>query len=542
MFNIVGLGIKNLRSLQDTGVVDIRPITILVGKNSAGKSTFARTFPLLKQSAERRKQTPILWFGRLVDFGSFDESVSSFASPKHIEFTFRFTTPSAIAFSPREPRAYTVRSDSIDSAGTIDVTITLAEESEERTKLLGVQLSVFGTSISLLFETDIALTVNNKTISVPQQGKFVRLQGSILPQLRLFFPEGDASSSSDTEFTARVRRQRLGEREVINVISRFVHGNTLDEKKVEIADRLPLATSEALLQKCKTLSSVPDSWRSAVRSWSENHSYLLQLRDALLLFKLQPLLTELDEMLATFCANITYLEPLRATAQRYYRREEVSVDSIDSKGLNTAFFIQSLSLTEKASLNRWLSEAFGFEVSAKVDRGHTSLEITDKTVGTSPMNMADVGLGYSQLLPVALQLWASRTPPRQAGSGLRAQLPRNIRFDRRPVVVVEQPELHLHPAFQASLADLLARCVKPVKAFGEAERLESPLRIIAETHSSSLISRLGELVGNGLIDPDLISILLFEPSSTQTGASNIRRAFFDSAGRLKNWPIGFFDA
>ena len=41
--------IKNLRSLKDTGRVELKPITLLVGANSSGKSTFLRTFPLLKQ-------------------------------------------------------------------------------------------------------------------------------------------------------------------------------------------------------------------------------------------------------------------------------------------------------------------------------------------------------------------------------------------------------------------------------------------------------------------------------------------------------------
>ena len=56
--------IKNFRSLQDTGNIDLKPITILVGKNSAGKSTFLRTFPLFKQSVEERTKAPILLYSR----------------------------------------------------------------------------------------------------------------------------------------------------------------------------------------------------------------------------------------------------------------------------------------------------------------------------------------------------------------------------------------------------------------------------------------------------------------------------------------------
>ena len=41
--------IEGLRSLTDTGFIDIKPLTILVGENSSGKSTFIRFFPLLRE-------------------------------------------------------------------------------------------------------------------------------------------------------------------------------------------------------------------------------------------------------------------------------------------------------------------------------------------------------------------------------------------------------------------------------------------------------------------------------------------------------------
>jgi AAA15 family ATPase/GTPase len=38
--------LKNLRSLEDTGFIDLKPITFLLGSNSSGKSTFLRSLPL----------------------------------------------------------------------------------------------------------------------------------------------------------------------------------------------------------------------------------------------------------------------------------------------------------------------------------------------------------------------------------------------------------------------------------------------------------------------------------------------------------------
>ena len=50
---IESVKIKNLRSLIDTGFINIKKINILLGANSSGKSTFLRSFPLFTQSVKK---------------------------------------------------------------------------------------------------------------------------------------------------------------------------------------------------------------------------------------------------------------------------------------------------------------------------------------------------------------------------------------------------------------------------------------------------------------------------------------------------------
>ncbi len=66
--------IQNLRSLSDTGEINLKPINILLGANSSGKSTFLRSFPLFKQSISNSTKGPILWYGDFVDFGTFKDA------------------------------------------------------------------------------------------------------------------------------------------------------------------------------------------------------------------------------------------------------------------------------------------------------------------------------------------------------------------------------------------------------------------------------------------------------------------------------------
>jgi predicted ATPase len=122
------------------------------------------------------------------------------------------------------------------------------------------------------------------------------------------------------------------------------------------------------------------------------------------------------------------------------------------------------------------------------------------------VNIADVGFGVSQTLPVVVALLAA----------IPGQL-----------VFVEQPEIHLHPRAQVAMARLLANAAT------------RGVRVVAETHSSLLLLGVQSLVAEGsLRAPDVaLHWFLRDPGS---GITTIRSAELDSAGRFGDWP-GDFD-
>ena len=67
--------IKNLRSIVDSGDIHLSNINILLGKNSSGKSSFLRLFPLLKETSRHELRAPILWFDENYDFGDFSTTI-----------------------------------------------------------------------------------------------------------------------------------------------------------------------------------------------------------------------------------------------------------------------------------------------------------------------------------------------------------------------------------------------------------------------------------------------------------------------------------
>jgi len=154
--------------------------------------------------------------------------------------------------------------------------------------------------------------------------------------------------------------------------------------------------------------------------------------------------------------------------------------------------------------------------------GHISLNIG---VGQSQKNhnIADTGFGFSQILPIITQLWFLSLPSTS-----------HRRFKETITYAIEQPELHLHPRLQSMLTDSL------VASVNTAKENNLNLRLVIETHSETLVNRLGDLVSENKISPDEVSIILFEPSE-ETGEIKIRNSYFNSNGYLVNWPLGFFD-
>ncbi len=100
----------------------------------------------------------------------------------------------------------------------------------------------------------------------------------------------------------------------------------------------------------------------------------------------------------------------------------------------------------------------------------------------TPTNIADMGFGISQVLPIAAQLWSSsQSASRNSASSF---------------IVIEQPELHLHPEYQARLGDVFAGYIKNQsdKNQNNQSRTQIDSRLIIETHSQHLVNRIGALI------------------------------------------------
>lgn len=211
--------------------------------------------------------------------------------------------------------------------------------------------------------------------------------------------------------------------------------------------------------------------------------------------------------------NTIHLGGLRGNPERMYRLTSTGNKYPGRFEHYTASVIHNWQVTK--------NECFSSLVDALIENRITSRIFTRKTgdigievqVGrlmhaevddTDRVNIADVGLGVSQILPVIVALIAAE--PGQ-------------------LVYLEQPELHLHPNAQIALAQVLADAAK------------RGVRVVAETHSSLLLLGVQILVAEGQLAPELVKLHWF--SRNKEGITEVDSVDIDEAGRYGEWSVDF---
>ena len=170
--------------------------------------------------------------------------------------------------------------------------------------------------------------------------------------------------------------------------------------------------------------------------------------------------------------------------------------------------VRTSSATLMQAVTEWMHYLGVADQVATTDRGSLGHELTvvTSTAGKS-VPLTHVGVGVSQCLPVVVSLLL-------AGGGT--------------MTLLEQPELHLHPAVQSRLGDfLLAMSI-------------SGRQCLVETHSEYLINRLRLRIAQGEADEiqDNVAILF---ASMEQGATTFDEVDVNPYGAITNWPRGFFD-
>ena len=516
--------IQNVRSLADTGHVPLLPITLLVGRNSSGKSTFLRSFPLLRQSVERDTTGPILWYGSLVDFGSHETAVRRGHEDAGITLSFRATV------GPANDVTISFYRDAAPVLEAVDVEVEVdlhAVGRDKKTVATGCRLRMLDDEVDLTF-SDGAVTefrVNELDVLDAVGPYVLAQQGGLLPDVIPTRPPRRGETARKSEPPRPLRRRRVDPivDRIQSSIDPFFHGNTDPVKRWRAAMDIGYGSPEETLRSLRVASNVP-SWERQTARLRTGHTRFKQIRSRVLARTVPLLIRLTDHAITQMARSVTYSNPLRAAAERYYRKQDLAVDEIDPGGANLAMYLRSLTDRERVAFRAWTERHLGFGVVASSLQGHVSVDVV--VDDNERVNLTDMGFGYSQVLPVVAQIW-----DRTARTRRRLRRPKAL---RSVVFAIEQPELHLHPALQARVADLLVRTARAAREAG------FEVRFVVETHSSVIVNRIGQLIAEGDgVHPDDVQVLLFESESPSD--TSVRAATFDSRGVLQDWPYGFFE-
>jgi hypothetical protein len=534
---ISALTIENFKGIGPPALITFKPITLLFGPNSAGKSTILQALHYAREIFERQNFDPdkTLDGGESLDLGGFKSLVHKFDTSKAITLRFdldlsdsdlpEYLAPPEKNFSESfnhlqaigrlpEPESWDL-SDKVES-GWVEIKLKWSH-ALERVQLTDYETGFDGHPFARIKATD--------------DGRRVRL--AYLNFEHPSFPIPDPDSFEGVEDCPRSS---------IDLMFDIV----VDEKVVPKGEDLELGLvglKSALPRSGRPLQLLDSCLVD--EGGGENHKIALELAA-----NLSQLLVGPAEVLRDFLREIRYLGPLRETPPRNYtplRSEDKSRwagglaawDTLYKKGpgfiervsswfsdetrLNSGYMLKLKRIKEvdpdapyfKSLVDGTFrddgDDQIG-ELDSQPDKNRLVLIDNKRGIEVHPQ---DVGVGISQVLPVIV-----------------GALDETIQ-----IFAVEQPELHIHPALQVALGDLF---------ISEAQ---GGLRFfLIETHSEHLILRLMRRMRETYLQknsthppvtPEDVAVLYVELDGDH---SVVREMPLNERGELvKAWPGGFFE-
>ena len=227
--------------------------------------------------------------------------------------------------------------------------------------------------------------------------------------------------------------------------------------------------------------------------------------------------------------KLYYLGPLREKARRAYPWQDKMPSSVGVSGERA---IEALLASDQRShqegiarelksngyakklypvsqvVRLWLQEleiVESFDVQQIASDWNHYRVMIKRDLDSAEVLLPDVGFGVSQVLPVLVLL---------------AFVPKGS------VVILEQPELHLHPSVQSGLADIILETARVRRA-----------QVILESHSEHLLTRIQRRVAEESYPKDDVALYF---CAQREGRSTIEPLGLDEFGRISNWPQNFF--
>lgn len=532
---IKSISLKNFKGFSEEVRIDLRPITLLFGANSAGKSTILQALQYVREILERNNPNPdrTLQGGEAVDLGGFLNLVHGRDPAKRIEIEIGMD----------------VRGESIPelTPESFDEWVGSNDTNDFYELLYRIRRSVLFCSIKL----EISWHPLRQTAVVT--GYEVGVNGAMCVRLDASADGRDVSMrmNSGNPIFMRERSQQEIDDEA-ELLASLLDDWASSEDLRGIEDSTPPQSTQS-----KWVSMLPDILSgvrdvgldrpgAGLRSWLYGFGSAMPKLDRMLNIPVSGVQGAQNVYIAreftAFLSWLTvgpamllrdqlqaarYVGPLRCIPPRGFEASLTKNEAAWSNGMAAweALLTRSQEMVERCS--HWMQDAdrlnsgyglvrtevqeIDYNTGAPLGRSKPRIALIDQAGLTH--QALDVGVGISQVLPVVVA----------------------AQDDRASIVSIEQPELHVHPAVQVGLGDLFID--------GAIER---GLSFLLETHSEHLILRLLRRIREAAeegntehINPDLLGVYYL---AKENGAITATRLPVNAEGDFDTpWPKGFFE-
>lgn len=545
------ISFENYKAFKN-GTLELRPITILLGANSVGKSSIIQLILMLKQTALlENSKSSLKLHGESTSLGENENIFQNRDTSKGIKIGFEFIDSNLMNL---------LRNDLFnDFTNRISQPIQYIDHSYMKTilkKRMNVNLDPFlykrggGVKKSIFQSKEKFLDLINEIDKLNSEIKKNKLSDAYYFFLRnILYKEENTLDSLEAIFDFLNYTRKYIKSEYFSICFEIQNHKFKDENILKLSSlELKLKNSEKKILQIwfgidklgfyNNIEIKSDFTQGQILNKKDKDELLSLINQNSTIFTiftytskyrdlfmgihddeysivtrtiLQIISTSIETIRKQFYKGlINHVSPLRAHPKRYYFLDKTNVNAVlDSFDGNSLTEILLENEVIKRKVNDWLSN-FGLKIDVntiqdvihklKVNQHNLDLDITD------------VGFGISQILPIIVQGFLS--------------------FNHS-LTMIEQPEIHLHPKMQADLADLFIDIIKAEEG--------TKKYLLIETHSEYLLRRLRRRISEkhkGISSKD-IAIYFIHPKSSEKDSAIIEEKNVSDSGFFE-WPRDFY--
>lgn len=572
---ITSLTIKNFKGIDEHGIrIDFAPITLLFGPNNAGKSTVIQALHLAREIFCHPKPDldTIEICGKGLDVGTFKDYVHKHDLGRQVRIGLQMTVDGLPVCGDELERQQWKGWSEVDTllnhVHTVAVEIAVGWNYQAQR----AELSEYTVSINGRLFTSMC---------------FVAHANSVIADISLFDVSG---------FLQEGTREKLRE-QAENVLRRIGespddYGNELldlkDAVQETMAEAIPpllypmadmrrvlteitgsdelssLATGEVRTVRCALgAGRVPDWSGGLPLEFADihpdfdddpqafSHDYIMNCLTLFCSFLLSP-----GKLAQNILDTLLYVGPLRTIPDRGFYRTQKPTATRWAEGLAAWDVLATASDAQLVTINQCLHGADSLQAGYTVCRKRLlNLEAESPLVpALRKLIMDDIDEGALPLLrdflaqvpEIRLMIRNEATgvevAPHDVGVGISQVLPvivAAVTAKHGALIAMEQPELHIHPAWQTALGDVFIRAVP---------KIENPPIFLLETHSEHLLLRLLRRIRHTHVGTAPESVRLSPTDlavhwiGNYEGRTEAYRLGLDEDGSFNTpWPEGFFD-